>query len=146
MKRDAELAKRSGASGIVLGVLKTDDTVDQVRTREVMDAARGLPATFHLAFDRVPDQHAALDTLMQVGIERVLTKGGARTALDGAEKIRALVDHARERITIMAGGSIRESNVAEIVQRTGVSEIHTRGVAVAEILALANGAQSRATA
>lgn len=140
MKRDCVMAIRSGASGIVLGVLNHDSTVDAARTREVMNAAPGVPATFHLAFDDVPDQRVALETLIQIGIARVLTSGGARKALDGADAIRRLVEQAAQRIAIMAGGSIREANVAEIVRRTGVMEIHTRGLAIAEMLALAEAA------
>lgn len=138
MTRDAQMAKRSGAAGIVLGVLNADNTVDANRTRTVMEAAAGLPATFHLAFDRVPDRRAALETLVEIDVARILTSGGAGKALDGAEAIRRLVELAGGRISVMAGGSIREPNVAEVVRRTGVREIHTRGLAVAEILALAN--------
>jgi copper homeostasis protein len=144
MKRDARMAARAGAAGIVLGVLRSDGTIDQARTREVMDAAPDLPATFHLAFEKVHDQSAALEALIEIGIARVLTKGGATTALDGADSIRALVDQAAGRIAVMAGGSIRESNVEEIVRRSGVREIHSRGLAVAEMLRRANAAAGAA--
>jgi copper homeostasis protein len=140
MKRDAEMAKRAGAAGIVVGVLRSDDTVDEQRTREVVQAADGLPATFHLAFERVPKQHDALDALMRIGMTRVLTKGGHRTALEGADALRSLVDHARDRIVVMAGGNVRETNVAEIVQKSGVREVHSRGLNVAEIVKEANAA------
>jgi copper homeostasis protein len=140
MKHDAEMARRAGAAGVVVGMLKPDDTVDEPRTREVVDAAGGLPATFHLAFERVPRQHDALEALMRIGIARVLTKGGHRTALEGADSLRALVDHARDRIIVMAGGNVRETNVAEIVRRSGVTEVHSRGLKVAEIVREANAA------
>jgi len=140
MKRDAEMAKRAGAAGIVVGILKNDDTVDEARTREVIQAAGGLPATFHLAFERVPKQHDALDALMRIGMQRVLTKGGHRTALEGADAMRSLVDHARDRIVVMAGGNVRETNVAEIVRKSGVTEVHSRGLKVAEIVKEANAA------
>jgi copper homeostasis protein len=140
MKREAEALKRLGAAGIVLGILASNGTVDAARTREVMDAANGLSATFHLAFEQVPDPREGLETLIDLGVERLLTAGGSGRALDGADAIRALVEQSAGRIAIMAGGSIREPNVAEIVRRTGVREIHTRGWAVAEILERANSA------
>lgn len=146
MKRDAMRLKDLGVAGLVVGVLNADDTIDAGRTRQLIAAAGGLPVTFHLAFDRVPDQRAALETLIDVGIDRVLTKGGGDTALDGVDGIRSLVIQSAGRIAIMAGGSVREQNVAEIVRRSGVTEIHSRGTAVAEILARANGAAVEARA
>jgi len=142
MKRDAAMLKDLGAAGLVVGVLKANDTIDTARTLEVIDAAAGLPATFHLAFERVPDRQVGLESLIGIGVDRLLTKGGGRTALDGADGIRALVDLAAGRIAVMAGGSVREQNVEDIVRRSGVNEIHTRGLAVADILARANGAKS----
>jgi copper homeostasis protein len=140
MKRDASVMKELGASGIVIGILDARREIDRPRVRDVMDAANGLPVGFHLAFEQVPDQIEALETLIELGIERVLTKGGGRTALDGVAGLRALVERSAGRVGIMAGGSIREQNVAEIVRRSGVAEIHTKGLAVAEILARANAA------
>lgn len=140
MKRDVEMARRAGAAGIVLGILNADCTVDVARTQSVMDIAPDLPTTFHLAFDAVPDQRAALQALSDIGVARVLTSGGAGRAIDGMESLRQLVDQSAGRIRIMAGGGIREANVGEIVKRTGVKEIHSRGLAVAEILAGANAA------
>jgi copper homeostasis protein len=140
MKAHARMARESGAAGIVLGALDRDDTIDVDATRSVMEAGGGLPATFHLAFDRVPDQAEALETLVGLGTARVLTSGGAGKALAGVDALRRLVIQARDRLTIMPGGGIREPNVAEIVRRTGAREIHTRGLAVAEILARANEA------
>lgn len=143
MQREVEAAREAGAAGIVLGVLHADRTIDAERTRAVMDAAPDLPATFHLAFDDVPDPRAGLDTLIDIGVARVLTSGGARRAVVGTDTLRALVDQSADRIVIMAGGSIRAPNVGEIVRRSGVREIHTRGLAVAEILARAEAAARR---
>lgn len=137
MKRDAEMAVAAGASGIVLGVLRPDRTIDAERTRAVMDFAPTVPATFHLAFDDVPNQFAALETLVEIGVKRILTSGGARRAIEGADRLRELVEQSAGRLEIMAGGSIRAHNAAEIVARSGVREIHSRGTAVADILAAA---------
>lgn len=135
MKRDAEMAARAGAAGIVIGILRSDRTVDEKRTRSVMDVTPNLPATFHLAFDQAVDPRQALDTLAGIGISRVLTRGGGKTALEGVEGLRRLVEYSAGRVRVMAGGSVREDNAEEIVRRSGVREIHSRGTNVAAILA-----------
>jgi copper homeostasis protein len=140
MKRDAAAMKGFGAAGIVVGILDKNHQIDGKRTREVVEAAGGLPVGFHLAFEQVPNPLEALETLIEIGIERVLTKGGGATALDGVTGLRALVDRSAGRIGIMAGGSVREHNVGEIVRGSGVREIHTKGLAVAEIIVRANAA------
>jgi copper homeostasis protein len=137
MKVDAEMAASAGAAGIVIGILKPDRTIDAERTRAVMDVAPNLPATFHLAFDVAPDPMAAMETVAEIGISRILTRGGGTTALDGVEGLRRLVDRSAGRVHVMAGGSVREDNAEEIVKRSGVREIHSRGLKVAEIVAAA---------
>ena len=140
MRRDAMMLKGFGVAGLVVGVLSADDTIDAGRLRQLVAAAGGLPVTFHLAFERVPDRRMGLETLIDAGVDRLLTKGGGETARDGVGGIRELVAQASGRIVIMAGGNVREQNVEEIVRLSAVNEIHTRGAAVAAILARANGA------
>lgn len=111
-------AKAAGAHGIVTGDL------DDGHTRALIAAARPLPVTFHRAFDVFPDLPAALERLISLGVERVLTSGGAPTAPEGAEQIRRLVMQARRRIEVLPGGGITPANVARLVQTTGVREVH----------------------
>jgi copper homeostasis protein len=145
MKRDAEMAACAGAAGMVLGILNPDRTIDARATREVMDVAPHLPATFHLAFDQAPDPAAALETMAEIGIARILTRGGGKTALEGVEGLRRLVAASRGRIQVMAGGSVREENAEAIVRQSGVREIHSRGTAVrAMIDAARRGEQAAA--
>lgn len=82
--------------------------------------------TFHRAFDSTVNLPDALEQLIDLRVSRVLTSGGAATALGGASVIAALADQARERIAIMAGGGIREHNVRDVIARTGVREVHAR--------------------
>lgn len=126
MKRDVELARSEGAAGIVTGALDDKGRVAIDTTRALIEAAGGLPVTFHRAFDTTPDLSAALEMLIDAGVSRVLTSGGANTALDGAHTIARLVDQSNGRIIIVAGGGIREHNVREVIARTGVPEIHAR--------------------
>jgi copper homeostasis protein len=137
MKRDVEMVAKAGAAGIVLGVLHADRTVDAEQTRSVMDVAPQLPATFHMAFDKTPNQQDALAVIIDMGVIRVLTSGGAGKALDGVEQLRRLVVQSAGRVYILAGGSIRAHNAEEIVRRSGVREVHSRGTEVAAILAAA---------
>ena len=137
MKKDVEMAAKAGAAGIVLGVLHPDRTVDVARTRSVMDVAPDLPATFHLAFDQTPNQRDALGAVIDAGLARVLTSGGAGKAVDGVEQLRQLVEQSAGRIHIMAGGGVRAHNAEEIVRRSGVREVHSRGTEVSAILAAA---------
>jgi copper homeostasis protein len=128
MARDVETAGIIGAAGIVIGALTSDYTVDVEQTRALIKAAAGLRVTFHRAFDSTMNKADALEQLIDLGVTRVLTSGGAPTALEGVEIIAALVNQAGDRITVVAGGGIREHNVSEVIARTGVREVHTRFV------------------
>jgi copper homeostasis protein len=126
MLRDIRAAADAGVSGIVTGALGADGGVDLSLTRALVEAGGGLPVTFHRAFDRAIDKRRVLETLIEAGIRRVLTSGGALTALDGGATIAELVRAAAGRIAIVAGGGIRAHNVAAVIARTGVREVHSR--------------------
>lgn len=126
MLDEIKRVKDAGAQGIVTGTLGPDGTIDKTRTGELVAAARPLPVTFHRAFDECPDPAQALETLIALGVTRVLTSGGggAATAPEGAATIARLVRLAAGRIGILAGGGITGSNVAALVRATGVREVH----------------------
>jgi copper homeostasis protein len=126
MRHDIEVAASFGIDGFATGALEPDYTIDMARLKSLVRAANGLPITFHRAFDFTPDLPAALEQLMDCGVDRVLTSGGARTALEGADTIARLVELADNRIVVIAGGGIRENNVRDVIARTGVTEVHAR--------------------
>lgn len=126
MLRDIAVAKSLDVDGVVIGALTKDGDVDVRAVHALVNAAGSMQVTFHRAFDFVRDQQVALETLIELGVDRVLTSGGAPTALEGAERIRALVELAGDDIEILAGGSITAENVAEVVRRSGVREVHLR--------------------
>lgn len=126
MERDIRTARSLHVDGIVAGALTTDGDVDVAAMRCILDAARPMAVTFHRAFDFARDQDAALDTLLELDVDRVLTSGGAATALQGAENLARLNLRAGSDLTVMAGGAITASNVAEIIRRSGVREVHLR--------------------
>lgn len=126
MRRQIEGAARRGVHGFVTGALARDSTINLDRTRSLVSAASGMPVTFHRAFDSTPDLFGALEQLVETGCTRVLTSGGAATAIEGIDSLARLVRLARGRITVIAAGGIRGHNVREIVSRTGVTEVHAR--------------------
>jgi copper homeostasis protein len=117
-------ARKARAHGFVFGALTRTGRVDRERTRELVLAARPRPVTFHRAFDDAVDLDEALETLIELGIERVLTSGGAPNAVEGRARLAELVDRAAGRIVILAGGGVRAHNAAELVRASGVREIH----------------------
>jgi copper homeostasis protein len=121
-----------GAAGVVAGALTSGGTIDQPAVAAILAAANSLPVTFHRAFDEIVDQAAALEELIGLGVRRVLTSGGAPTAAEGADRIGALVRQAAGRIGVLAGGSVRAHDAAELVRTTGVTEIHSRTPADAD--------------
>jgi len=124
MRRDLQFAKETGADMLVLGLLTPDGEVDLARTRELVALARPLPVTFHRAFDKARDAGRALEDLIGLGVERVLTSGQERTVIDGLDTIVALVKQGRGRITIVPGGGITERNLPKILAATRAKEFH----------------------
>ena len=124
MKGDIETAKSEGADAIVIGLLTADGTVDMERTRELIALARPLPVTFHRAFDMTPNPFTALESLVELGVERVLTSGQEVSVLEGLPLIAELISRAGSRIVVMPGGGITERNVDRIVSATEPREIH----------------------
>ena len=125
MRRDIELAKSCKMDGLVLGILHADNTVDIERTRELVNIAQPLPITFHRAFDETANVHEALEAVIKTGATRILTSGGKRTAELGAGIIADLVAAAGDRITILPGGGVNTSNLAEIIRATRAHEFHS---------------------
>ena len=124
MKRDIALAKQSGADGIVIGVLLPDGRVDIERTRAQIALARPLSVTFHRAFDMTRDPFEALESLIELGVDRILTSGQQASVLEGLNLITELAERARGRIVIMACGGIDAGNIAQVVRASDVREVH----------------------
>lgn len=124
MKLDIGMARNAGADGVVLGILQTDGSVDESRTRELADLARPMNVTFHRAFDMASDPYAAMETLAAIGIDRILTSGQEGSVLEGLDLISDLVRKAGNRIIIMPGGGINERNFGRIADQSGARELH----------------------
>lgn len=134
MLRSVENLRRAGAAGFVVGLLDRGGEVHGPATADVVVAAAGLPVTFHRAFDEVPDPQAALESLVNVGVARVLTGGGPGRAWDGRDVLRRLVARGGDRIAVLAGGGVRGDHVAELVRVTGTREVHVRAAGIPGVM------------
>lgn len=126
MANDIVTARTLGVDGVVLGPLQRDHTINLQQLSQLVEIARPMRVAFHRAFDRTPDALSALHLLMLAGVDLVLTSGHAPTALDGAGMLRSLQERGGDRITVLAGGSVRGANVRELVERAGVRQVHAR--------------------
>lgn len=124
MLEDIEQAAKAGARGVVFGILDKEGGISE-KNGELVRLAHslGLKATFHRAFDQVKDPLQALETLVEMGFDRVLSSGLGETALDGIETIRAMHEHLGQSIEVMAGSGVNSGNAA-LLAGTGIDNLH----------------------
>ncbi|MBL7739352.1 MAG: copper homeostasis protein CutC [Chitinophagaceae bacterium] len=125
MLRDAVLSKELGCDGVVIGFLHADGGIDIIRTAKIAEAVYPLDVTFHRAFDRCRDPFEALEQLIGIGCERILTSGQQPAAPDGVELIAQLNKVSDERIIIMPGSGVRKENIKMLAEKTGCVEFHS---------------------
>lgn len=126
MRGEVAMIRAASAAGVVLGISNADGTLDLPRMRELVTLARPLRIGVHRAFDRTPDADAALDQLIELGVDVILAAGHAPTAEEGLATLARLARRAAGRTVIMPGGGVRANNVQRIVRETGVHEVHAR--------------------
>ena len=124
MHRDVEACTRLGCDGVVIGALDAAGSVDVAGCRSLVAVAGSMGVTFHRAFDCVADRRAALDAMVALGCERILTSGGADSAELGAAVIAADIAHAGGRIALMPGAGLDPANIAAVARTTGAREFH----------------------
>ncbi|HET9057476.1 MAG TPA: copper homeostasis protein CutC [Chitinophagaceae bacterium] len=125
MCEDIRVCKSLQCDGVVIGLLNKDGTVDKNRCAKLVQSAYPMGVTFHRAFDRTRDAFEALETLIEIGCERILTSGLKPTANEGAPMIKALIEKANERIIIMPGSGVRSSSIHQLALTTGAKEFHS---------------------
>jgi len=121
---DASWMLDMGAAGIATGCLLPDGQVDEYRLEEIRELTHGKQLVYHLAFEQTRDWRDALDRLSRHGVDRVMTRGRAANAIDGAEVIDEMVQFAEDRIEILPAGRVTSGNVREIVIQTGCNQVH----------------------
>ncbi len=125
MKADIQICKNLGCDGVVIGMLNADGTVDKQRCKQLVDIAQPMGVSFHRAFDRTNDPFKALEDIISIGCERILTSGQKSVATDGAALLNELVKQANGRIIIMPGSGVRSDNIETLVKKTNAIEFHT---------------------
>ena len=129
MKIDIQLCKELNINGIVCGILHQDNTIDIERTRELVELSKPLSFTFHRAFDCVIDPKKALQQLIDLNVDRVLTSGLQKKAIDGIHLLAELQEIAKDKLTILAGSGINSENV-KYFKKAGLREIHASASAL----------------
>lgn len=124
MRDDIAMAREAGLAGVVLGASLPDGRLDVAMLAELIDQAHGLDLTLHRAFDCAPDQLQALETAIELGFDRILTSGSALSALDGLAALERLFAQAKGRIIIMPSAGIHAGNVAQLLSRLPLTEVH----------------------
>lgn len=124
MLKDIEIARQLGADGVVFGCLTADGEVDIPVMQELMKASEGLSVTFHRAFDVCRDAKKALEEIIGLGCNRILTSGQQPTAEVGIPLLKELQEQAAGRIILLAGCGVNEKNISRIAQETGIKEFH----------------------
>lgn len=127
MLEDVRMARSLGVDGVVFGALTPEGDVDMEFMQQLMAEARGLSVTFHRAFDVCRDPFEALEQIIELGCDRILTSGQMPKAEEGVELLRQLVVRAGDRIIIMPGCGVNANNIAEIARETGAREFHFSG-------------------
>jgi copper homeostasis protein len=124
MLEDVRMARRLGVDGVVFGVLTSDGDIDMDFMRQLMAESDGMSVTFHRAFDVCRNPFVALEQIIELGCDRILTSGQMPKAEDGVDLLKQLVEKASDRIIIMPGCGVNAGNIAKIAQITGAKEFH----------------------
>ena len=132
MRREINNCGVCGIDGVVLGILRSDGSVDIERTSKLVEDAKPMSVTFHRAFDMCNDPFKGLEDVIISGADRILTSGQENKAEDGIGLIKLLIERAKNRILIMPGSGINESNIVKIASETGAEEFHFTGRKVIE--------------
>ena len=127
MLEDVRMARQLGVDGVVFGALTAEGDVDMEFMRRLMAEAEGMSVTFHRAFDVCRDPFKALEQIIELGCERILTSGQMPKAEEGIDLLKQLVDKSGNRIIIMSGCGVNASNIAHIAEVTGACEFHFSG-------------------
>lgn len=125
MQQDVLSCKALQCEGVVIGLLQKEGTIDLIRTEKLIELAYPMGVTFHRAFDRCVDPEQALEQLIAIGCERILTSGQQPTAPEGTALIARLQELAADRIVIMPGSGVRPENVVSLAKQTGCVEFHS---------------------
>lgn len=124
MLKDIDNARQLGADGVVFGCLTAEGDIDITLMKQLMEAAGDMSITFHRAFDVCRNPQKALEDIIGLGCNRILTSGQQPTAEQGIPLLKELEKQAAGRIILLAGCGVNETNIAHIAKETGIHEFH----------------------
>jgi len=127
MRRDIEMCGEAGVDGVVIGILRANGSIDTARTSKLTELAQPMTVTFHRAFDVCSDPFEGLQEIIETGASRVLTSGQKNIVPEGAALIKQLVRQAGDKIIVMPGSGLDESNIEDMARQTGAVEFHLTG-------------------
>ncbi|MBU3129238.1 copper homeostasis protein CutC [Clostridium tagluense] len=127
MKRDIQMFKKAGASGVVIGILKPDGTLDIDRMKELIEVAEGMHITLNRAFDVCINPFTTLEEAKKLGISSILTSGQKNKCTEGRELLKELVEKSEDKIEILIGSGINSGNVEDVIRYTKSYAVHTSG-------------------
>ncbi|SHK84901.1 copper homeostasis protein [Clostridium cavendishii DSM 21758] len=124
MENDIKLCKDLNVNGVVIGILNNKNEIDIENMKRLIELAKPLSITFHMAFDEIKDKKKAIDDLYTLGVDRILTKGGEVSAIKNKENLKELINYSKDRITILPGGGLTKDNYFDFVKYVGAVEVH----------------------
>ncbi len=128
MQEDIDRCKELGVPAVVFGLLTADGEIDVANTRMLVERARPMQVTFHKAFDELANPLAGIDTLVELGVDRLLTSGTKATAKEGTEILNQLIERANGKLTIVAAGKVTHDNLADLSQAIQTTEFHGKAI------------------
>lgn len=124
MIADILTAKKCGAQGVVIGALTPEGHIDIAICSRLMEAAGEMSVTFHRAFDMCADSRRALEEIIALGCDKILTSGLANTAAEGIPALRTLNEAASGRITLIGASGVNPANAPRLLEEAGLHELH----------------------
>lgn len=127
MERECREVLKAGADGAAFGCLKADGSVDVEKNKRLLDIIKGMgkEAVFHRAFDCTSDPFQTMEQLISMGVDRVLTSGLKPKAVEGKELLRRLQEEFGQQVEILAGSGVNEKNAKELIEYTGIRQVHS---------------------
>ena len=127
MLRDILECKSMEAKGVVVGALDEFGLIDEKAVGLMVEKAGDMDVTFHRAFDDTYNFEKSIDTLVKLGVKRILSSGLGSNVELGMENLKAMMEYADGRIEIMPGGGVNASNIQKLISEVQPDAIHFSG-------------------
>jgi copper homeostasis protein len=130
MKRQIKKYRNTSIEGFVFGILTSDNKIDINRITKLKKLSKDKQTIFHMAFDKIENKFEAIDILANIGITRILTKGGNNTAMENLDNLKKIVEYSKNKIEIIVGGKVTDDNYVKIADITKANQFHGRQLGI----------------